>query len=294
MSLPASVALIGLGEVGGLFARDLRARGVDVLFAYDPKFKDPSSPPSANLTRYGLVACASAGEAASQAELTVCAVTAAQTERAAADAAEAIARGAVYLDLNSSSPGAKTAAAAAINGAGARYVEAAVMTPAPAHGIASPMLLGGPHASAFLPQAEALGMRVRIASERYGVAAATKLCRSVMIKGTEALIAESLLSARHYGVDATVLASLGDLLPNPDWEKLAQYMLSRSLEHGVRRAEEMREAARTVAEAGIEPLMARATVERQEWAAARRAGLGEGVLEGGELGPLLDAILAQR
>ncbi|WP_374577243.1 DUF1932 domain-containing protein [Phenylobacterium sp. J367] len=30
-------------------------------------------------------------------------------------------------------------------------------------------------------------------------------------------------------------------------------MMSRSLEHGTRRAEEMREAARTVAEAGVPP-----------------------------------------
>ena len=114
-----------------------------------------------------------------------------------------------------------------------------------------------------------------------------------MIKGTEALIAESMIAARYYGVDMNVLNSLSDLMPNPDWEKLAQYMLSRSLEHGGRRAEEMREAARTVAEAGVEPLMANATVERQEWAAAQRGGLPPGVLEGEELGPLLD-VLQQR
>jgi 3-hydroxyisobutyrate dehydrogenase-like beta-hydroxyacid dehydrogenase len=290
MRVPGSVALIGLGEVGGLFARDLRAKGVEVLYGYDPKLRDLDSPPALNQARYGITACASAAGAAGQAEMTICAVTAAQTERAAAAAAEAIVGGAIYLDLNSASPGAKIAAANVINGGGGRYVEAAVMTPVPPHGIASPMLLGGPHARLFLPYADVFGMRVKIASEQYGVASATKLCRSVMIKGTEALIAESMIAARHYGVDATVLNSLGDLLPNPDWEKLAQYMLSRSLEHGVRRAEEMREAARTVAEAGIEPLMANATVGRQEWAAAQRPGLPHGVLEGGELGPLLDAL----
>jgi len=39
-------------------------------------------------------------------------------------------------------------------------------------------------------------------------------------------------------------------------------MISRTLEHGVRRAEEMREAARTVAEAGVEPLMASAAANK--------------------------------
>jgi hypothetical protein len=44
-------------------------------------------------------------------------------------------------------------------------------------------------------------------------------------------------------------------------------MISRSLEHGTRRAEEMREAARTVEEANVEPLMSEAIAERQDWAA---------------------------
>ena len=80
------------------------------------------------------------------------------------------------------------------------------------------------------------------------------MCRSVIVKGLEALLAESLLTARRHGVEEAVLASLPDLFPVGDWRKLARYMISRSLQHGRRRAEEMREAARTVAEAGVEPL----------------------------------------
>jgi hypothetical protein len=77
-------------------------------------------------------------------------------------------------------------------------------------------------------------------------------------------------------------------VPVPDWPALAQYMISRSLEHGVRRAEEMRESARTVAEAGIEPLMATATAERQDWAATHKAALSAATLPG-----MLDAITAE-
>jgi len=113
------------------------------------------------------------------------------------------------------------------------------------------------------------------------------MCRSVMIKGIEALLTESLLTARHYGVDATVLASLSDLLPVGDWNRLAAYMISRSLEHGKRRAEEMREVAQTVAEAGIAPLMTRACVERQDWAAQYKDSMA------GDLDTMLDAVLAQ-
>jgi hypothetical protein len=41
-------------------------------------------------------------------------------------------------------------------------------------------------------------------------------------------------------------------------------MISRALKHGKRRAEEMREVAKTVEEAGLSPLMSLACVERQE------------------------------
>jgi 3-hydroxyisobutyrate dehydrogenase-like beta-hydroxyacid dehydrogenase len=112
------------------------------------------------------------------------------------------------------------------------------------------------------------------------------MCRSVIIKGLESLLTESMISARHYGVEKEVLASLSDMLPVPDWPKLARYMISRSLEHGVRRAEEMREVAKTVQEAGLEPLMSAACAERQDWAALHKGALGEA-----ELGAMLDHLL---
>jgi 3-hydroxyisobutyrate dehydrogenase-like beta-hydroxyacid dehydrogenase len=152
---------------------------------------------------------------------------------------------------------------------------------------ASPMLLGGPHAEAFGELAAALGLSgARHFAAVVGRASAAKMCRSVVVKGMEALLAESLLAARSYGVEASVLASLGDLLPAADWEQRAIYMMSRSVQHGLRRAEEMREVAKTVADAGIEPWMSSACAERQQWAAAC-APLDAGLL----LPDFLDAVL---
>jgi 3-hydroxyisobutyrate dehydrogenase-like beta-hydroxyacid dehydrogenase len=150
------------------------------------------------------------------------------------------------------------------------------------------MLLGGPHAERFLPIAQDFGLSgTRFFSAELGRASAAKMCRSVMVKGIEALLCESLLAARHYGVEDDVLSSLEDLFPGPDWPKLSRYMISRAVEHGVRRAEEMREAAETVREAGLEPLMSAACAERQDWAAQFKAVLGAE-----ELQPMLDAVRA--
>jgi hypothetical protein len=96
-----------------------------------------------------------------------------------------------------------------------------------------------------------------------------------------------MVTARRLGVEQTVLDSLRDLLPGADWPRLARYMISRSLLHGRRRAEEMREVARTVSDAGLEPAMSAAAARRHDWAAARAAAAGLEPLE-----TMLDALLA--
>ena len=284
------ICLLGLGEVGQVLAADLHSQSAVEIVAWDPLFGSPASGP-ARAAASGLAFAASGpAEAVGGADLVVSAVTAAQCVAAAASSASALAADAVYLDLNSVAPVTRTAASAAIEAARGRYVEAAVMSPIGPKRIASPMLLGGPHAEALLPMLRATGFAgVTAFSPLIGRASAAKMCRSVMIKGMEALLGEALLAARHHHVEREVLDSLRDLFPDLDWPTLARYMISRSLQHGRRRAEEMREVALTVDEAGVGSWMSRAAVERQDWAARRSAALAAQSLE-----PMLDAILARR
>ncbi len=281
------VALIGLGEVGRTFVEELRAAGIRDLSAWDTAFADPASPASRNAAELGIAAAGSAPAAVRGADLVVSAVTAAQCVAAAESVTAGIAPGAWFFDLNSSSPGHNQAAAAAVDAAGGRYVEAALMSPIGPKRLGSPFLLGGPHAAEFAGAADAYGITsVEVVSDEVGRAAATKLCRSVIVKGLESLLAESLLTARTFGVERDVLDSLPNILPPADWEAVAGYFVSRSLQHGKRRSEEMEEAAATVAEAGVEPHMSLAAVQRQRWAAQ----FPEAVAAGSTLG-MVDAVL---
>ena len=142
------------------------------------------------------------------------------------------------------------------------------MTSVPPCGIRVPMLLGGPYAGELAPRLAALGFEATPVSETLGVASAIKMCRSVIIKGMEAIVIESYLCARRHGVEGQVLASLAETFPGIDWEKQGTYFFSRVVQHGRRRAEEMREAAAMVTEAGFAPFMAAATAERHAWVAA--------------------------
>jgi 3-hydroxyisobutyrate dehydrogenase-like beta-hydroxyacid dehydrogenase len=270
------LGIVGYGEVGRIFAVGLRALGVGDLVVWDSKFIDParSTEPLAHAQAAGLNAAGSVAALCAGRQLIVSAVTASNTLAVAEAVAPHIAPGAVFLDLNSASPGTKQQAAQHIEARGGRYVEAGVMTSVPPYGMAVPMLLGGPHAAVLAPVLQAWGMDATPVSDRLGVASAIKMCRSVMIKGLEALVIESYATARHYGVEDHVLPTLVETFPSIDWQQQGRYFFSRVVQHGQRRAEEMRESARTVSEAGMEPLMTSAIADKQQWVAdLARAGV---------------------
>jgi hypothetical protein len=73
-----------------------------------------------------------------------------------------------------------------------------------------------------------------------------------------------VLSARRAGVDREVLASLDASFPGFDWPRRAAYMLERSTTHGLRRAAEMREVAKTVDDLGLTGRMSRAITDWQQ------------------------------
>lgn len=261
------IGLVGYGEVGRILAEDLRAQGVKVS-AFDLKLGgEAGSPLRQHAAQHAVTLFESHSDLAAQADFIVSAVTASQAVPVAQACAPAIQRGAFFLDFNSASPGAKIRAAEFINAAGGRYVEGAVMTSIPPYRIKVPLLLGGPDAAELQPLVNALGFDAKLASSKLGVASATKMCRSVMIKGLEAMVIESFTTARAYGVEDAVIASLQETFPGIDWEKQGAYFFQRVIEHGRRRSEEVREVAQTVREAGLEPWSASGTAERQAWVA---------------------------
>ena len=269
-----NIGLVGYGEVGKIFGAGLRhQRGVASMSAWDLKFADPAweALEKAHAADAGITAQPSLPALCGASGLVICAVTASHTLAVAKEAAPHIRPGTVFLDLNSASPGTKQEAAALIDAAGAHYVEAGLMTSVPPYGIKVPMLLGGALAAELAAMLAQWGMDAKAVSDQLGVASAIKMCRSVMIKGLEALVIESYTAAREYGVEDHVLPTLAETFPSIDWPRQGAYFFSRVVQHGKRRAEEMREAANTVREAGFEPFMSAATAHKQQWVADQAA-----------------------
>ena len=270
MQNSVSLTLLGYGEVGKIFARDFLARGDARVTAYDLKFDAPENADLIEKARAaGVTPAASAAEAARGADIVISAVTASSALDVARLAATYLKPGQIFFDINSASPGTKTKAAELVNACGARYVEGAVMAPVPGPDLKVPILAGGPAAEEATTVLNALGMNVKAVTTEPGRASAMKLCRSIMIKGIEALIVDCAAASKEWNVQAEVFASLNASFPGTDFADLARYMAQRVNEHGVRRAAEMREAGMMLDDLGMDGSLARAVADAQDRGAGK-------------------------
>jgi 3-hydroxyisobutyrate dehydrogenase-like beta-hydroxyacid dehydrogenase len=292
------IGLIGYGEVGKIFATGLKDKsGVVAVRVWDSKLAHDATRAAeqAHALQAGVSAQVHARDLCEASDLVISAVTASNTLAVAREAAPLLRKGAIFLDLNSASPGTKKACAELVAAAGGHYVEAGVMTSVPPYGIRVPMLLGGAKAAELADRLGGWGLDAKAVSENLGVASAIKMCRSVMIKGLEALVIESYATARAYGVEDHVLPTLQETFPSIDWQQQGAYFFSRVVQHGKRRAEEMREAANTVRETGFDAVMTASIADKQQWVAdLAAAGVFSDLPKGAVWQDYADRLLATR
>src|ERR1019366_634724 len=274
------ICFVGFGEAGYHIAGGLRGAGIEGILAFDINSETPGLGEKIRrrAEETGTRLVRSNAELTGASDIVISTVTANQALAAAQQNAPGLHAGQLYADLNSVSPVLKQSIDRVITATGARFVEVAVMAPAPPYGHKVPMLVGGAGATEFIERMKPFGMQMEFTSVKVGEAAATKMCRSVIVKGMEALLTECVLGASRYGAEERVFKSLSETFPGLDWAEMATYMVGRVVVHGERRAREMEEVAETLRSSGVDPIMAEATVRRMDWSAQ----LGLKQLFGGE------------
>jgi 3-hydroxyisobutyrate dehydrogenase-like beta-hydroxyacid dehydrogenase len=277
-SIPKTIGFVGFGEAAFHLAGGLRE--ATRIAAYDVNTWTPGLAEKirqrAAETNTRLVD--SNAELTALSQMILSTVTSNEALAAAQQSAPGLTAGHIYADLNSVSPALKQSIGRVISATGAKYVEVAVMAPVPPHGHRVPMLVGGPGGAEFIERMKHFGMQMEYTSATVGEAAATKMCRSIVVKGMEALLTECVLGASRYGAEERVFKSLAESFPGLDWARMATYMVGRVVVHGERRAREMEEVVETLRSMGVDPIMAEATVRRMDWSAE----LGLKKLFGGE------------
>jgi 3-hydroxyisobutyrate dehydrogenase-like beta-hydroxyacid dehydrogenase len=252
-----NVALIGFGEAGMTFAS--AGRWQNRAAAYDIARDRQIA-----MAQAGVVAAEEAQQALLGASVILSLVTASQAQAAAGICARFIEPRAIWCDMNSVAPTTKRDSAGLIEAAGGRYVDVAVLAPVHPARLDVPLLLAGEAAGEAEAALRELGFsNLRVVGREIGRASAIKMIRSVMVKGIEALTAEMMLGADAAGVTDEVLASLDATERGSSWKDRAAYNLERMTKHGLRRAAEMEESAKTLASLGVDPVMTSATVRRQ-------------------------------
>ena len=285
-----NIAFIGFGEAANAFVRGWGNDRPWQCLAYDKKTDEEPKSRNQKLGEYNAAnvgGCESADECASKASIVFSMVTADEALIAAHSVTGSILENSYYFDCNSCAVDTKKQAAAIITKAGGKYVDVAIMAPVLPLLHKTPVLISGPFAHEALNIMGQLDMSVISMGPDVGTASSIKMIRSVMIKGIEAIVAECVLSARKAGVEEIVLTSLDKTYPGIDWKTRTAYLFERMMVHGVRRAAEMREAALTIQQLGLDNAMTNATIEWQQT-------IGELQLDPGEKNyrSRADAILA--
>lgn len=264
--------------------------GAKRVVAYDLRFDGSDG---ANLMAragsLGVEVAASTKFASAGADVIVSTVTAGAAVEVAQEVAGFIDRGQVFLDFNSVSPREKQVGATLVEAAGGTFVEGAVMGPVGPFSHTAPILFAGTAAASLAERLQPFGMQIEVIGPEIGTASAIKMCRSIVLKGLEALAVECLVTARAYGIEDRVIASLDQAFPRLNWPDRSSYMFGRVLAYGARRAEEMRCAVETVRVIGLKPVMCEAIAARQQW--VTDLGLDPASANNPHTGSMVDALI---
>lgn len=249
------IAIFGLGEAGRTIGGDLvnaadqRPDGLEIQ-GFDPA----DVPTPEGITRVG-----NPSDAVTGSNLVLSLTGSVDARTALQQALAAIPTDAVYADFASASAGLKRELADIADSRGIRFCDVALMAMVPGNGIHTPSMFSGNGAATLQSVLAPLGMPVDVVSEIPGDAAERKLLRSVVIKGTAALLIESLQGAHKAGCAEWLWKNLVDEFSAMD-KSMMQRLVEGTEVHAERRFHEMRASAQQLQELGIEPVMTDSTV----------------------------------
>ncbi len=149
-----------------------------------------------------------------------------------------------------------------IEASGADFVEGAILSAVGETGEKAAILVAGEKAEPFARLMRELGLvGVRCFSQRVGVASTVKMVRSIFSKGMECLLIEMLVAGKRAGVSDDLWKEIVQFMSEHPFERVAENWIRTHPAACERRYHEMVQVVETVRGMGLEPIMARATVD---------------------------------
>ena len=261
-----SIAFIGLGEAASTIISGWGDHRNKQIQAFDIKLQESDTKEEiiSRASKLNIGLKCSIKDLVRDADLIFSTVTADQALNVAREASSFTRDKAYFFDLNSCAPSSKQRSCKNIEVNGGCYVDVAVMAPVSAKKNLVPLLISGGKAADAIAILEKLPMKAQVIDGPVGRASSVKMVRSIMVKGLEALTAECTFAAIEADVLDEVFASLSDGHPYFDISTHAMYNFERSLSHGKRRAEELKEVSKMLDELRLTNEMSKATATWQK------------------------------
>ncbi len=260
------LGFIGFGEAAFNIARGLKGEGVDGIIAYDKFWKE--TPAGELIGKRAAEAQAKLvpthRELVESSEMIVSAVSA-DTAVALAQASQAFLKpGQIYVDINATSPMTKEEIDKIISPV-ALFVDCAVMGPVPTYKHKVPVSVSGTGAKAFAGIMSPFGMNITLMDAPAGSASASKMFRSIFMKGFVTLLLEMLTAAHAYKVEDDVLMSVKETLTAGPLLEVVNGLIGRGVIHSERREHEMDEVIATLEALKVDGTMSKATKAKLRW-----------------------------
>lgn len=238
------IAILGLGEAGLTFAREILGAGANVI-GWDPRFAGQSSVANVPIGESVLSTAANADVILSMNRASVALEVAREIE-------SSLLQDQLFADLNTAAPDHKREIAKVIQGKGALFADVALMAPVPMNGLRTPALVSGPGAEKFIGVFSPFGMPIDNLGVEVGIAATRKLLRSIFMKGLAGAVLECLATASALNCRDWAYREISKELGKAD-ETLLSRLVNGSVMHAERRIQEMEAVVHMERHAGIDP-----------------------------------------
>ena len=252
-----TVGILSPGDMGHAVGRALGEHGITVVTCLAGR-----SERTQRLAREGgLHDLPSVEEVVTRSDLVLSIVPPAEALSIAERIAEALrATGATtpVADCNATAPKTVERAAAAITSAGGRFIDASIIGGPPRNGVAPRFYASGPDAG-ILTELDGRGIEVRSLGGAVGRASGLKMCYAALTKGTAALQAAVLTTARALGLSDELRAQLTH--GQGDAYKRMEGQLPGLAAYAYRYVGEMEEIAATMEGVGLTPYLSRGAAE---------------------------------
>lgn len=242
------VAILGLGEAGSHFARDLAALGVKVQ-GWDPQPKRPLPE--------GFVLAESNSAAVQGAHIIFSVNLSGVSAEVAAEVLPVLQPHQLFLEMNTSAPAKKQCIAEILAPSGVQFVDLAIMAPVPPTGIKTPMLATGPGATLFQQKMQDFLLQIEVLpNPEIGMAAQLKLLRSIVYKGIAGVIYEAVEAGKVFGEEAYMREQIRSIIGGKD--ELINRFVEGTYTHAARRKEEMEAVVEMLKAKDLEAWMSKA------------------------------------